>query len=64
VSTVAVSSVALLFTISVLSFQGVPVPDPLDRLANIALGAVIGMLAKTTSDKLEETGPKAGSSGG
>lgn len=54
VSAVVVAGMGLVLNMCAMAAAGMPVPDPIDRLANILIGALIGLIGKAGLDKLME----------
>lgn len=51
--TLAVTTLGVLAAVAFLSFTGTAIPDPLTRIGDVSLGALVGILAATrtgTSD--------------
>lgn len=49
--TVCATSLILVMTMCRMSMSGAGVPDPIDRLATLVIGAMIGWIGKTSVDK-------------
>lgn len=58
VLTVCACGIVLVSTMCYLGVRGIGVPDPIDRLATLIVGGLLGWLGKTAADAIKDDGPK------